>query len=153
MQIPSQNTFCLCLEAFCDAICLLLPTIRPCLFPQYTLTLSDFGLLLHYQCTQNVPGRGPVKKTASIHVPARQSKQRLTICRLFETWNPFSRRFFDKIHSKSSTTSRIGAEVSLKIKIIMKNQLQISENNILKLKCCVDILWDINHNISRKSQI
>ena len=60
----------------------------------------------------------------------------------------FLRRFFDKIHSKISTISRIGTEVSLKIKIILKNQLQISEKSISKLKCCVDILWGINSNIS-----
>ena len=60
----------------------------------------------------------------------------------------FSRRFFDKIHSKITTTSRIETEVSSKIKIIMKNQLQISEKTILKLKCCVDILWDINSNMT-----
>ena len=60
----------------------------------------------------------------------------------------FLRRFFDKIHSKIATTSRIETEVSSKIKIIMKNQLQISEKTILKLKCCVDILWDINPNVS-----
>ena len=60
----------------------------------------------------------------------------------------FLRRFFDKIHSKIATTSRIETEVSLEIKIIMKNQLQVSEKNILKLKCCVDILWDINSNMT-----
>ena len=59
----------------------------------------------------------------------------------------FSRRFFDKIHSKITTTLRIETEVSSKIKITMKNQLQISEKTILKLKCCVDILWDINYNM------
>ena len=64
----------------------------------------------------------------------------------------FSRRFFDKIHSKIATTSRIETEVSLKIIIIMKNQLQISGKMLLKLKCCVDILWDINPNMWLKSQ-
>ena len=38
----------------------------------------------------------------------------------------FSRRFFEEIHSKISTISRIGPQISIKIKIIMKNQLQIS---------------------------
>ena len=60
----------------------------------------------------------------------------------------FLRRFFEEIHSKISTISRIGPQISLKIKIIMKNQLQISEKTISKLKCCVDILWGIDSNIS-----
>ena len=40
----------------------------------------------------------------------------------------FPRRFFDKIHSKYSTTSRVEPKASLEIKIIMKNQPKISEN-------------------------
>ena len=56
-------------------------------------------------------------------------------CNYFQTRNVFSmepkvfsRRFFEEIHSKISTISRIGPEVSWKIKIIIKNQPKISEN-------------------------
>ena len=86
-----------------------------------------------------------VKRKKATHRQCYSAAQLSAVCSMEP--KVFLRRFFDKIHSKSSTTSRIGNEVSLEIKIIMKSQLQISEKTILKLKCCVDILWDINPNM------